>query len=296
MDGKREDREMAQRKKTPARKPASRKPAAPKGSRARPDNEAAASARHQMAAVLLFAGAILVLCLALIKGANLWLWLHNLMMGLFGVCAYILPVLMGYIAVIAAMERPIGSMRGKLWQCLLLLMMLGSAIHVFTADIAEGHSYFDAIGRAWKDGIAIRGGGVAGVLLGYPLEYFFTDVGAKIILCLLIFVFLMLVTGTTILTLFRTVWKPVKKTKESIENAMIAGADRRRNAAIDVELGEGYPELSVPLDGEEEPGGDGELADKLAALQKTAADMADAEKASPRVEDLLTKKGPVKGL
>lgn len=224
-----------------------------------------------MAAVLLFAGAILVLCLALIKGANLWLWLHNLMMGLFGVCAYILPVLMGYIAVIAAMERPIGSMRGKLWQCLLLLMMLGSAIHVFTADIAEGHSYFDAIGRAWKDGIAIRGGGVAGVLLGYPLEYFFTDVGAKIILCLLIFVFLMLVTGTTILTLFRTVWKPVKKTKESIENAMIAGADRRRNAAIDVELGEGYPELSVPLDGEEEPGGDGELADKLAALQKTAA-------------------------
>ena len=287
---------MAQRKKTPARKPASRKPAAPKGSRARPDNEAAASARHQMAAVLLFAGAILVLCLALIKGANLWLWLHNLMMGLFGVCAYILPVLMGYIAVIAAMERPIGSMRGKLWQCLLLLMMLGSAIHVFTADIAEGHSYFDAIGRAWKDGIAIRGGGVAGVLLGYPLEYFFTDVGAKIILCLLIFVFLMLVTGTTILTLFRTVWKPVKKTKESIENAMIAGADRRRNAAIDVELGEGYPELSVPLDGEEEPGGDGELADKLAALQKTAADMADAEKASPRVEDLLTKKGPVKGL
>ncbi len=78
---------MAQRKKTPARKPASRKPAAPKGSRARPDNEAAASARHQMAAVLLFAGAILVLCLALIKGANLWLWLHNLMMGLFGGCA-----------------------------------------------------------------------------------------------------------------------------------------------------------------------------------------------------------------
>lgn len=288
---------MAQQKKTSTRKPASRKAAAQKGARTRADNEAAASARHQTAAVLLFAGAILLLCLALIKGANLWLWLHNLVMGLFGVCAYILPVLMGYIAVIAALERPIGSMRGKLWQCLLLLMMLGSAIHVFTADIAEGHSYFDAIGQAWKDGVAIRGGGVAGALLGYPLEYFFTDIGAKIILCLLIFVFLMLVTGTTILTLFRTVWKPVKKTKESIENAMIAGADRRRNAAIDVELGEGYPELSVPLDGEDEtPGGDGELADKLAALQKTAAEMADAEKSAPRVEDLLTRKGPVKGL
>lgn len=113
-----------ERRHPPASPPPGNRPRR-KGARARPDNEAAASARHQMAAVLLFAGAILVLCLALIKGANLWLWLHNLMMGLFGVCAYILPVLMGYIAVIAAMERPIGSMRGKLWQCLLLLMMLG---------------------------------------------------------------------------------------------------------------------------------------------------------------------------
>ena len=41
-------------------------------------------------------------------------------------------------------------------------------------------------------------GGVAGTLLGYPMEYFFTDIGAKIIIILLIFVFLMLMTGTTI--------------------------------------------------------------------------------------------------
>lgn len=86
---------MAQRKKSSARKPASRKTASQKAAQTRADNQAAASARHQTAAVLLFAGAILLLCLALIKGANLWLWLHNLVMGLFGVCAYILPVLMG---------------------------------------------------------------------------------------------------------------------------------------------------------------------------------------------------------
>ena len=272
---------MAQRKKAPSRKPASRKSAAQKAARTRADNEAVASARHQTAAVLLFAGAILLLCLALIKGANLWLWLHNLVMGLFGVCAYLLPVFIGYLAVIAALERPVGSMRVKLWQCLLLLVMIGSAIHIFTVDIAEGQHYFKAIAQAWKDGTAIRGSGVAGVLLGYPLEYFFTDTGAKIIICLLIFVFLMLVTGTTILTLFRTMWKPVKKTKESIESAMIAGAERRRAPAIDVELGEGYPEEAqspvrsdqapVLEAGTEEDG----VAEKIAALQKTAAELAD---------------------
>ncbi len=287
---------MAQRKKAPSRKPASRKSAAQKAARTRADNEAVASARHQTAAVLLFAGAILLLCLALIKGANLWLWLHNLVMGLFGVCAYLLPVFIGYLAVIAALERPVGSMRVKLWQCLLLLVMIGSAIHIFTVDIAEGQHYFKAIAQAWKDGTAIRGSGVAGVLLGYPLEYFFTDTGAKIIICLLIFVFLMLVTGTTILTLFRTMWKPVKKTKESIESAMIAGAERRRAPAIDVELGEGYPEEAqspvrsdqapVLEAGTEEDG----VAEKIAALQKTAAELADTEKTAPRVEDLLPKK------
>lgn len=287
---------MAQRKKAPSRKPASRKSAAQKAARTRADNEAVASARHQTAAVLLFAGAILLLCLALIKGANLWLWLHNLVMGLFGVCAYLLPVFIGYLAVIAALERPVGSMRVKLWQCLLLLVMIGSAIHIFTVDIAEGQHYFKAIAQAWKDGTAIRGSGVAGVLLGYPLEYFFTDTGAKIIICLLIFVFLMLVTGTTILTLFRTMWKPVKKTKESIESAMIAGAERRRAPAIDVELGEGYPEETqspvrsdqapVLEAGTEEDG----VAEKIAALQKTAAELADTEKTAPRVEDLLPKK------
>lgn len=75
----------------------------------------AASARHQTAAILLFAGAVLLLCLVLIPGASLWGLLHKFVLGLFGICAFILPVLMIYIAVIAAMERPVGSVSGKLW-------------------------------------------------------------------------------------------------------------------------------------------------------------------------------------
>ena len=62
----------------------------------------AASARHQTAAILLFAGAVLLLCLVLIPGASLWGLLHKFVLGPFGICAFILPVLMIYIAVIAA--------------------------------------------------------------------------------------------------------------------------------------------------------------------------------------------------
>ncbi len=204
------------------------------------------SARCQTAAVLLFAGAVLLLCLAFIEGANLWGWLHNTLMGLFGICAYILPVLVGYLAVLCAMER-VGNVKAKLWQSFILIVALGSTIQIFTTDTANV-GYFDAILTAFADGKANRGGGVLGTLLGYGIEYLFTDVGAKIILLLSLFVFLMLVTGTSIFTLLRTLWKPVQTTKESLDNAMeqvmeqARTAQEERKAAIDVELGTGYAE------------------------------------------------------
>ncbi|HIW73395.1 MAG TPA: DNA translocase FtsK [Firmicutes bacterium] len=215
-----------------------------KGSR----DGAAGKARRQTASVLLFFGALLLLAMVIIPGGSLWGALHRFLLGLFGVCAYILPALMIYIAVIIALDKPVGSVSGKLWQCVSLIVMVASAIHIFTFNVTT--NYFSAIGLGYTAGKAIRGGGVTGVLLGYPLEYFFTDVGAKIIIILLIAVFLMLVTGTTIITLLRAASTPVKKAKQSIETAMIAGEERRRAASIDIDLGEGYGGDS----GEEEDG------------------------------------------
>ena len=267
---------MAQKKST-TRRPTSAKQAVSgrkKGKPSRPSAETI-SARHQVAAVLLFAAAILLLCIVIIPGGSLWGLLRSFFLGLFGICAYILPVLMGYIAVMAAMERPVGSLSAKLWQCVLLLVMVGSAIYVFSTDPQGG--YFQAIGQGYVDGMAIQGGGVLGVLLGYPLEYAFTDIGSKIILILLIFVFFMLITGTTILSFFRTAWKPVKKTKESIEKAMAYTAEKqqRARAGIDIELGDGYEELP---EGEELSGGRPQpKSAKRTALEQAALEMQQEE-------------------
>ncbi len=232
---------MAQkRKKTTTAK--SRTAANPKTTK----SSVSESARHQTAAVLLFAGAVLLLCLAFIEGESLWGWLHNTLLGLFGICAYILPFLMGYLAVLCAMER-LGDIKAKLWQSFFLMVVLGSTIQIFIADTANV-SYIDAILTAFADGKANRGGGVLGALLGYGMEYLFTDVGSKIIILLGLFVFFMLVTGTSIFGLLRTLWKPVQTTKESLETAMEQAMEQAHEAqeikrsAIDVELGTGYAE------------------------------------------------------
>lgn len=214
-------------------------------------------ARHQAAAIILFAVAILLLCIVCIpgqEGKNLWYFLHLFIKGMFGICAYVLPVLLGYIAVIAAMERPIGSISAKLWQCVALLTMVDSAIYIFSAA-TEQAPYFQSIAASYKSGCTdVFSSGVFGTLLGHPMVKLFPGVGAKIIICLLIFVFLMLVTGTTIIALFKTAAKPVKKTKESIESAVAyteeymerskAQREERRRAHIDIDLGEGYEEKS----------------------------------------------------
>ncbi len=216
-------------------------------------------ARHQAAAVILFAVALLIMCMVCIpgeEGKNLWRLLHYFFRGMFGVGAYVLPILMGYIAVIAAMEKPIGSISTKLWQCGALLTMLDSAIYIFTVT-PENINYFKGIAESYVNGYThVWSSGAFGTLLGYPMLKLFPGVGAKIIIVLLVFVFLMLMTGTTILALFRTMWKPVKKTKESIETAITQTAERmeegretweeqretRRRSAIDIDLGEGYEE------------------------------------------------------
>ncbi len=209
---------------------------------------ASQSAKNQSAAVLLFAGAVLLLCIALIPGDSLWGWLHKTLLGLFGACLYILPFLMGYVAVLCAMERPIGSVKAKIGQAFLLVTVLSSTIEIFRVD-ASVYSWTDALLDAYTAGADGRGGGGAlGSLLGHCMEYLFTDIGSKIILLLGVFVFAMLITGTPIFTLLRTLWKPVQSTKETLENAMevaMENSQQRKEASIDVELGAGYPEENI---------------------------------------------------
>ena len=65
---------MAQKRKTTKKGGAAH---AKSRSNAPQKQQVSQSARNQTAAVLLFAGAILLLCIALIPGESLWGWLHR---------------------------------------------------------------------------------------------------------------------------------------------------------------------------------------------------------------------------
>ena len=69
-------------------------------------------------------------------------------------------------------------------------------------------------------------------------------VGARIIVCLLLFVFLMLVTGTELLALFRAIWKPVEKVEKT--------AGERIKNRTQKKGGRPRFNLDVPIDGKED--------------------------------------------
>lgn len=197
------------------------------------------SAQQQIHALVLLAVSILVFCLAVIKGEAVWTWLHNFILGMFSYSACIVPVLLAFVAIMLALEKDVAGLKTRMWQSGVFALLLNSTIYSFAVDSHE-LSFWQAIGNCYVDGKDYSGSGVVGVILGWPIEKMCGDTGAKILLLLSTVVFLMLITGTTILTVIHAMKKPVEKTKESIETAFSERARKNRDVAIDVDMGEGY--------------------------------------------------------
>ncbi len=236
---------------------------------ARTKKEAAQSPRigKQGVAVILFAVSVLLLCVVCIpvQDAALWQWLRVGIMGSFGICAYLIPLVLGFIAVSNAMDRERAFIAKYVSMMVGGVLLLEAILEVFSAT-ASGASFGQAIANAFARGASVftgggLNGGALGAVVGYPLEYYLGDVGAKITLFLLLFVIVMLLTGSTLLSL----WRPVKKTavftreqlrrtRDKIDNAFsqaqleaeeeVVEVKRKTPARsnIDIELGEGYPE------------------------------------------------------
>ncbi len=238
--------EPAQRKRPVAKKsaaPAKKKPAGGRGKAAPARmNAEAIRQRNQMRAVVMFACAIFLGCLVLIPGDNLWKWAHTAVLGLFGSWAMLWPVLMIYMAVVTTLEKPRGPITGKVWLTVVIIVLFCMTGFIFGGiKLAEGLNFGEYISALYtrNDGV---GGGVIGGLLGQLLLGAVGSTGAKIIVLLLLFVALMVLTGTTLIGLFRTIKKPVDVMSEGLQNA------RQRREEERLILEQDRHTIDVPLD------------------------------------------------
>ncbi len=239
-----------------AAKKQTRKPAASKSNataRGKSGGNKSGATRYA-ASVIIFAAAILLFCIAVVKGENVWTALHTFWLGLAGFSAYIWPAVMIYAAVLLAMDRERPAVTRPIICSGVLLLTVQTLVDIFL-HTGKKIGYWDYLVSVYKSGA--KGGGFFGAVFGDALCLALGNTGAKILIVLLTFVFLMLLTGTTLMSLFRTVSTPAKKIKEAAEVAyghasqLDAEGDGAKQQKPDLEATNRHP-YDVPI-GDEDP-------------------------------------------
>lgn len=269
---------MAEQKK----KPKNNKKTVPKAPAAIWDDEG----MNQQLSVLMFAAAVLILLLALVKGSSGWLWMHDALKGVFGVTLLVIPFGLCYLAVMLDKEEKKPTLLRRLFYGLLAASFFSGFVEIMFGGgrLQDYSSLWAAVKMLFEDGKGWSSGGVLSAVVAFPMLHLFGDVGSKILICLLLFVTMMWMTKKSLSELFAVIrapfcrladlWRESRETESAIrryeaEQARLAQEEedeeedapgffseivqklKRRNSDASV------PELDIPLQetgtGEEMP-------------------------------------------
>lgn len=169
-------------------------------------NENASRRDKVLWSTVLFAAGVLAAAFTLIKGESLWNTIHNIFLGLFGVTAFLVPIVMIYASIMIAMDKTELYVSTRIVQCAAAVLLLTGFVQIFFAGELQGEKLFEEIIPAlFSEGKKLRGGGVMSIIIAGPLLALFKKVGASIIIVLLCFVYVMVVANKTIIDLFKMI-------------------------------------------------------------------------------------------
>ena len=245
---------MATKKTSSTRKSSS----SGRGSGARKNTKKAQQARDQLTAIILFAVGILLFAVAVIKGENVWLALHNFLLGCLSWSAYLVGPVVIATAVMIATDKTDYPMAAKTVSASVLVLLLSGALQIFHKTYPRG-DFLALVQGLYREGQELTGGGVLSLVFGVPLLKFTNFLGAAIIILLLIFIFVMVLSGGTLMGLMRGAAAPVRKIEEAyssaVETRAVREAERPKEApktpkapkAQPREAEPVYPDLPPPL-------------------------------------------------
>lgn len=175
---------------------------------------------RQRVAIILSALAVIFLSATLIKGEHLWLAFHNFIFGVFGICAFVWPLLFIYIVFMIASDKSLKPVKGRIIGSSLTAALLSGIVHIFSDAINAG-DLGDQIECVWemRDIVTIHSGGVLGAVFGGVPEMLFGKTAAAIVLIVLLITTFLFITGGTLLGIYLAI-------KEKIDSANQLRKDR----------------------------------------------------------------------
>ena len=218
--------------------------------------------------VILFGIGVLLLFLVLVSGENIWLFIHNFIFGLFGVCAIFLPILLIFIAVLESLDKNISNLKLKIWMAIVTIVFACSLFFVFSSafENSKNINWVKYVISQYKTGMLSKSSGLFGALIGAPMIWAFGTAGARITNVILLFILIMFITGTTLIELFRIFLKPAKIIRNKIEDRN-AEIKNRKNIDIDVTEGKNTKfKIFGDMNGSEENEYKSDDADDISAV------------------------------
>ena len=172
----------------------------------------------QFWSVILFSAGILVFLLAVIAGSSGWNKIHNILRGLFGLSVFIVPVIMVYTSFLIAKQRSRKTVHSRSVWGTILIILSSSVVQVMVGGMPQGDNFKDKLEYLYNSGSAFEGGGVLSAVIAWPIMRFFGVIGARIIVCLLMFIAIMLLSNLTLFQLFELLTRPFKRMYGGIRN------------------------------------------------------------------------------
>ncbi|MBQ3092931.1 MAG: DNA translocase FtsK 4TM domain-containing protein, partial [Clostridia bacterium] len=158
-------------------------------------------------AILLFSLSLLVFFLVVIPGENFWLWMHNLILNIFGMPAIMLSVILGYISVKIATQK---TERLELNIVILsvLLVFVCSLFYIFSNKLVviNNNNWLKYIINDYKNSKFSANCGLIGSLAGGLLVWICGLTGARIVSIIIIFIGLMIITRTSLIQVLNTIF------------------------------------------------------------------------------------------
>ena len=213
------------RKKSTASK--AKKPEAPKRepikapAKAAPQNES-----NQLWSILLFAAGILTALMVLVKGTKGWLKLHDLLLGCFGIAAFLIPVILIYTALKLGSEQTKKDISGRTVWCIAMIFLASAAYQIFAVGRIPGSTIGGHFRILYEEGTKLKSGGVSSMVIAGPLLKFFGKLGARLISLVLFFVFGMLLSGRGLMEFLKLLATPfvfIGRCVNGLQNMLVGG-------------------------------------------------------------------------
>ena len=155
----------------------------------------------QVKAILMLASAVILLVLALFKGEHFWNWLHSVMFGIFGFCSYLLPLALGYFAIMTAKEKQMNRPGAKVALVVLTVLLVSSLFYLFGSGDLKDINLFKSIGKTYTySSQNVFSGGVISCVLGYTLTALIGDnFVPKLIVIVALIAVIMILTGISLI-------------------------------------------------------------------------------------------------